>query len=291
MDSWALQGRRGISPAAVLAAVIVVTAGVTAVYLYPTLAGAKAGGNSSSTATTTNTTTFPVTTSAFPTSYSTTTFYSASNTTSYPFTTTTTSTSEGWQAGTVANMTLYYYKVLPLVKVAYNYSIYISQTGASPVLVSAIVGLYGPMIMRGNWTTGYSFSFPYRSVLNVTFQYTPPNTYQVINFVAQNYSVPGYFSFSYNTTQQKAISIALANSTVRSFNQAYPSYVEYAGPLYDNLTFTGKFEVFLFQVDGAHNLAAYVDMSAGAVVSTSSGFWGAQICYPNGFCYDSPWRD
>ncbi len=166
LDSWALQSRRGISAAAALAAVIIVTAGVTAAYLYPTLAGGKAVGDGSSTTTITSTTTFPTTTSSFPTSYSTTTFFSSSNTTLYPFTTAV-STAGGWQTGTVANMTLYYYKVLPLVKVAYNYSLYISQTGASPVLISAIVGLYGPMIMRGNWTTGYSFSFPYRSVLNV----------------------------------------------------------------------------------------------------------------------------
>lgn len=166
-----------------------------------------------------------------------------------------------------------------------------SQTGTDPVLVSALISAFGPLVLKGNWTTGYTFTYSYHSELNVTVQYASPSSYRIINFAARNFTISNlYWSISYDATQQKAISIAMANASVKSYLAQYPSY---AGGVFffpaGNKTFGGDYLVLLDQLSGAKTLGAFVNMSSGAVVSTYRSSRALRTCYSSGYCYTSPW--
>ena len=280
--------RQGISAAAVLAAVIILTAGVTAVYLYPSLAGAGngqtsatstifSGGVASTTSSRANTTTVTAlsnfTVSYFTTSYSTTTF-----------------TAGGWQEWAVLNATLGYYKTQWYIHNAWNYTFNVQQTGSSPVLVSDIIEVIGPLSVSGNWTTQYNLNYTRISELNVTVQYSPPsNYYPVIGFSSHN-STGINETIQFNSTQQKAISTAVANGTVKAFMGQSPTFVD-AAWLFPagNKTFGGDYVVEIFQVNGPKTLVAFVNTSTNQVVSTYNSTRAIRVCFSNGPCFSSPW--
>jgi len=271
------RNRKGISVAAAVAVVCVVAVAGGAVYLYPLISG----GNTTITST-------PTTTGQ-----------------------------TGWQAWAVANITLSYYKTQSYIHNAYNYSFFAHQTGcrfwnqactngSSPVLVSALVEVEGPLIIHGNWTTGYQLKFAYVSTLNVSVRYTPPGQYQILRFSVQNQTNlanQGYWTITYDSTEQGVISTAMANSSVKSYLSQFPSYVgggagglQAGGVQYcklagcaDNMTYSGNYEVQLYQDNGARILYVFVNPNTNLVVAIYHSTRAVEQSCNNHYCYTTPW--
>jgi len=204
--------------------------------------------------------------------------------------TTSNSTSGGWQEWAVLNATLGYYKTQWYIHNAWNYTFNVLQTGSNPVLLSDLIGVIGPLTVSGNWTTGYVLNYTRLSALNVTVQYSPPSTYYpVIGFSSHN-STGIVETIQFNSTQQKAISIAVENSTVKAFLGQSPTFVD-AAWLFPagNKTFGGDYVVWVFQVNGPKILVAFVNMNTNQVVSTYNSTRANRVCFSNGPCFSSPW--
>lgn len=273
--------RRAVSVTSAVAVVLVVTVGAGVVFLYPSLSGA--GGNR-----TTGTTTNPVNATDTITITSYTTYLPPTTST----TTITTSSQTGWQAWAVANATLGYYKTQNYIRNAWNYTFNILQSGTNPphneTFVSNIIGVLG-MIVSGNWTTGYTLTFS-PSELNVTVQYTPPSTYYPVIFFSSHNGTDFQQTIQFNSTQQNAISIALANSTVKSALTQYPYFVDdsFRFPS-GNSTFGGDYLVWFFQSNGPKILGVFVNMNLGTVASQYTDTRVTKTCYSNSICWSSPW--
>lgn len=272
--------RRGISAAAAAAVVCVVAVAGGVAYFYPSLTG-NGGGTNSTSATTGNPRANGTSTSQSSTVYS------------LPpvITTSTTSTSggQGWQAWAVANITLGYSKTQSYINRAWNYSFSIYQTSSPSyeVLLADVIHSY-QLTVTGNWTAGYVLT-SYPAVLNVSVQYKAPADYTVIFFNARNMSAAS-FPIRYNSTQQRAISAALANSTVKGDLSQFPYFVDAAFAFPSaNKTFGGDYLVSFDQSNGPKVLNAFVNMTSGAVVSTYAESRAVKTCYPNGACWSSPW--
>lgn len=268
--------KKGISTIAAIAVVCVVGIAGGVAYLYPSIIGEK-----------TNTLRSGTIQSQVSniTIYTTTTYMPPANATS------TSSTGQpGWQAWAVANATLGYYKTQAYVRNAWNYSFSISQTSSPSyeTFVSNEIFVLS-LVVSGNWTTGYMLTYSV-SALNVTVRYNPPSGYYpVVFFNAQNSSGP-HGSVLFNTTQQKAISIALSNGVVKQDLSHFPYFVDDAFVVPSaNSTFGGDSLVWFFQTNGPKIVGAYVNMSTGAVVSTYTASRVLRTCYSNGVCFSSPW--
>ncbi|MDG7008398.1 MAG: hypothetical protein JRN06_09195 [Nitrososphaerota archaeon] len=275
--------RRGISVAAVAAVVCVVAvAGGVAYLYYPSL---SPGGETTTAATTsryqgnptTCTKTLSRSTAPLPSKMS--------------------AGQGGWDPFAVANVTLNYYMDSAYIRMAWNYTYDIVQTGSNPVLVSNYIQTLGPLSVYGNWTTGYTLNFTRTMSFNVTVQFTQPSTYQVVGFRSTNSTIPAneFQRLQFNVTQQRATSITLADGSVRAcLNQPpYHSAFYYVDSAYvfpsGNKTFGGDYFVSIYQTDGPGVLNAFVNMQKGAVAATYSGSWGSTECYSNGGCFTSPW--
>ena len=260
---------------------MVVTAGATFVLLYPTLSGANGRGaaSGSSSATTTEYTPTNVS-SAFVTTFS--------GQTEVPSNSTTTET--GWQEWAVVNATLGYYKTQDYIHDAWNYTFNVQKTGSNPVLISNIIGVIGPLQVSGNWSTGYELNYTRISELNVTVQYSSPSGYYpVIGFSAHN-STGMLEQIQFDPTQQKAISVAAANSVVKSFTAQYPTFVEGASIFPSgNATFGGDYFISILQANGAKILNVFVNPDNWTVVSTYYDTRANTVCYSGGVCFTSPW--
>jgi hypothetical protein len=278
------RARKGVTIASALAAVVVVTTGVSVLLFYPTLSGSN--GPTLQTGLTT------MSTSAYVLPANSSTTVTSSTSAHSPPETSTTTGSVGWQPWAVANITLNYYKDMPYVRFAWNYTYSIQQTGSNPVLVSNVIQTLGPLTVYGNWTTGYTLNYTRVLEFNVTVQYTPPDSYQVIGFSSLNYTVP-FQTLQFNSTQQRAISVAATNSNVKSYLNQYFGpffFVDDAFPFPPaNQTYGGDYLVWFYQTDGAGILAAIVNTNTGAVVSTYTSSRVTETCYPNGICFSSPW--
>ena len=264
-----------MSAAAAIAVVCVMVVAGGVVILYPSLAGgtkATTGGGSTR-------------------SYSL-NFTSATEFSPPPAASTSTSATARWDPFEVANVTLNDPRDYGWIRSAWNYTYSITQTGSSPVLVSNYIQTLGPLVVEGNWTTGYTLNYTKVTDFNVTVQFTPPNRYQVIRFWTSNHTVP-FEQVMFNATQQKAISIAMTNSSVRSdaVGSTTPYFVDAAFPFPSgNKTFGGDYLVLLYQFfTGSKVVGVFVSLGQGAVVSTYQSSRAAKTCYPNGFCFNSPW--
>jgi hypothetical protein len=272
---WA-GARRAISPATVVAALIVVAIAASAVALYPTLGGANGQATSSSI------------TSVNGTRYSTTTYNlpptSSSGSGAPPPT-----NSSSWEYWAVANVTLGSPSVQAYIHDAYNYSFSISQTGTDPVLLSTTIFVIGEQIVSGNWTTGYNVTYTHISFLNETVMYSPPSYYRSINFAVRNQTDDhGFVNFT--SGEREAISSAMDNASLRSYYSANPSYVAGAYLLpAGNATFGGDYLIVLSQLNGTRILNAFVSPASWQVVSTYQSSRISSTCYSNGVCYYSPW--
>lgn len=275
--------RRAITVASVVAVVLVITVGAGVVFLYPSLSGAGGKRTNSTTAipvSATNTITITSYTTYLPTTTSTTTI------------TGTTLSRSGWQAWAVANATLGYFKTQSYIHNAWNYTFNISQTGTNrpynETFVSNIIGVLR-MTLSGNWTTGYILTYS-PSELNVTVQYTPPSTYYPVIFFSSHNGTIFQQTIRFNSTQQKAISIALANSTVKSSLSQFPYFVDdsFRFPS-GNSTYGGDYLVWFFQSNGPKILGVFVNMNLGTVASQYTSSRITKTCYLNNACWSSPW--
>ena len=294
-----LQSKRGVSNSTAVAILLVaVIAGSAAAYLYHIVSGSnKAGGSSSrSQGTTAGATAVRSTgsTSAPPPSTNTTAIFpTITTTTTYlpPATTHSSSGPGGWQDWAVANATLGYYRTQAFVHNAWNYTFNIYQSGNPSPNVFTVSDIIGALEMNatGNWTSGYTLTFTPHE-LNVTVEYNPPSAYYpVIFFNVQNGS-DFQQSIEFNSTQQRAISIALANATTRSDLSKFPYFADDAFQFpAGNKTYGGDYVVWFFQTNGPKIVGAFVNLSSGTVVATYASTRATQTCYSNGLCFSSPW--
>jgi len=279
------KSRRGLSAAAVGAVVIIAVGGAAVLFLYPSLAGSNGSAGASSTLAITSTTTlFPANGSSYSSTVST-------SYTVYPQSSTSSTTLGGWQEWAVANATLGYYRTQAFIGDAWNYTFDIYQSGNGSPNVYTVSDTIGALEMNvtGNWTSGYTLTFTSHEI-NVTVEYSPPSTYYpVIFFNVQNGS-DFQQSIRFNSTQQEAISLALANAGVKSALSQYPYFVDdaFAFPS-TNKTFGGDYLVWFFQSNGPRILGAFVNLSAGSVAATYNDTRTTRVCYSGGACYSSPW--
>ncbi len=272
--------RRAVSVLTVAAGLVVLGVAAGAVVFYPSITGGLPGyGASTSTSYTTDVTSY------------TTTSYSqgstSSNETSAP--PQTNSSTGGWQAWQVANVTLGSPQVQTYVHDAYSYNFSIFQTGTSPVLVSNLIHVTGALAISGNWSTGYNGTYLHNRVLNVTIQYTPPSSYQIIGFAVQNMSDRS-FAINFTSVERQAISSAVENGTVKTYLTHYPSYAESVFLLpTGNGTFGGDYLVLFYPVSGTNILGVFVNPTQWTVVSTYNDTRVSQVCYGAGACWTSPW--
>ena len=276
---------RGVSAATVAAVVLVATVAASAFVLYPSLTGSSGKGSTGSTLPNVN---YTSTITLFTT-------FSPYTTTSYVTTANSSTISPGWQEWAVANATLGYYKTQQYIHNAWNYTFSIHQTGVNPPYNETFIADYVSALglqVAGNWTTGYVLNY-YPSELNVSIQYTPPSTYYPVVFFNARNSTSFQESIQFNATQQRAISIALANSTVGSYvkNNMTGAFFVDGSFLFPagNKTFGGDYLVWLFQENGPSILGVFVNMSSGAVVSTYQDSRAYSVCYSNSLCWTSPW--
>lgn len=267
--------RTGISTVAAVAVVCVVGIAGGVVYLYPSIIGGKTNTITTGTAQSQVNNTTTHTTIYLPPAGNT-----SSSTTAQP----------GWQAWAVANATLGYYKTQMYVRNAWNYTFNIIQT-SSPSYEHFVANNINVLSLNvsGNWTTGYLLTFT-ASALNVTVRYNPPSGYYpVIFFNARNGS-NFQQSIQFNATQQRAISIALANSSVKQALSQFPYFADdaFVFPA-GNKTFGGDYLVWFFQTNGPKIVGAFVNMSSGTVISTYANSRVIRVCYSNGVCFSSPW--
>jgi hypothetical protein len=267
--------REGISTIVAIAVVCVAGIAGGVVYLYPSIIGGKTITVTSVTAQVGNST-----------SYSTTTYLPPANSTSMSST-----AQPAWQAWAVANATLGYYKTQAFVSKAWNYTFYIYQSGNGFPGIFTVANIVTLLDLNttGNWTSRYTLTYT-AHVLNITVEYHPPSTYYpVFFFNSQNHSNI-VESIRFNATQQQAISIALANSSVKQALSQFTYYVDDAFTFpAGNKTFGGDYLIWFFQTNGPKVIGAFVNMSSGAVVSTYATSRVTRTCYPNGVCFSSPW--
>jgi hypothetical protein len=276
---------RGVSAVAVVAVVLVATVAAGAFVLYPSLTGSSGRGTTGSTLPNMN---YTSTTTSFTT-------FSPYTTTSYFTITNSSPISPGWQEWAVANATLGYYKTQQYIHNAWNYTFSIHQTGVNPPYNETFIADYVSVLglkVAGNWTTGYVLNY-YPSELNVTVQYTPPSTYYPVSFFNARNSTSFQENIQFDATQQRAISIAMSNNTVRSYienNMTGVFFVDDAFPFpAGNKTFGGDYLVWDFQENGPRILGVFVNMSSGTVVSTYQDSRAYRVCYSNSLCWTSPW--
>jgi hypothetical protein len=269
--------RRALSPTVVAAGLIAVALVASAVVFYPLLSGGE-GVTTGISRTPTNGTGYATTATTLPPA------------TSYPSTAPpATNSTSSWQEWQVANVTLGSPGVQAYIQDAYNYSFFIAQTGASPVLVSNVINVIGIQVVSGNWSTQYTITYSHISILNVTVQYTPPGGYQIIHIGVQNYT-DVLSAINFTSADRQAIAWAATNSTIKSYLAANPSYVAgaYLFPS-GNKTFGGDYLVTFDQLNGTKMLGVFVNPANWQVVAAYPGSRIWSQCYGNGACYYSPW--
>ncbi len=274
--------RAAVSASTVAAVLLVATVGVSAVILYPSLAGPN--GNSTTSSYNVNYTSNLTTTTTFH-PYTTTSYSMQANATS----------KAGWQDWAVANATLGYYKTQQYIHNAWNYTYSIHQTGMNPqqneTFIANYVSVLGLQVL-GNWTTGYTLNY-HPTELNITVQYTPPSGYYPVVFFSARNSTSFQQGIQFNATQQGAIGTALSNSSVGTYitnNMSGSFFVDAAFEFPTaNKTFGGDYLVWVFQENGPKILGVFVNMASSTVVSTYQSSRAYRVCYADNLCWTSPW--
>jgi len=180
------------------------------------------------------------------------------------------------------------------VKTAYSYSILgLSQTSASPTIISVLLNVTGSQTVVGNWTAGYTVSYTKLNLLNVTVQFTEPSNYTVVRVWPTQF--PGSsFSIDYTPTQQKVIGVLLSNATItQSVGSSF--YVESVSvfPI-TNGTYGGDYFVYLYQLNGTRTIGAFVNQDMTAVIASYTDSRVSTFCYASdsdsSACFTSPWN-
>jgi hypothetical protein len=176
---------------------------------------------------------------------------------------------------------------------AYSYSILgLSQTSASPIMISVLLNVTGSQSVAGNWTAGYTVSYTKPNYLNVTVQFTTPSNYTVVQVWATQ-SPDRNLSIDFTPTQQNVIHVLLSNATItQALRPAF--YVESVSVVpIANGTYGGDYFVYLCQLNGTRTIGAFVNQGMTAVIASYADSRTATFCYAsvsNSFaCFTSPW--
>ena len=113
----------------------------------------------------------------------------------------------------------------------------------------------GAQTLVGNWTTGYTMTYTGQHIFNATVQYTEPSTYTVTGMLVTNLANQSS-QISFDATQERAIGVALANSTVKADVGGLAYYVYFAD---SQVNGTFGYWVQIGQVNGYRNLAVLVN--------------------------------
>ena len=139
--------------------------------------------------------------------------------------------------------------------------------GSSSIFVT--FGVTDSRVISGNWSSQYSLSYSQVFNVNVTVEFMPPSTYQVVDVGIQD--LPNFTqSISFTTQQMQIIQVALSNTTVRqdaAQSQYYVQSVTYFPPS-GNETFAGDYLVNLGRVNGSCIIQITVNPSTNSVVAT-----------------------
>lgn len=124
--------------------------------------------------------------------------------------------------------------------------------------------------ISGNWTSEYSLTYSQSFNINVTVEFKPPSTYQVINVGIKD--LPNFSqSISFTSQQMQIIQVALSNSTVKQItaqSEYYVQSVTYFPPSSGNETFAGDYLVYIGQVNTSCVIGIFVNPTIDAVVTT-----------------------
>ena len=112
-----------------------------------------------------------------------------------------------------------------------------------------------------------------RQVFNVTVQYTEPSTYNVTGVAVESLADQSY-PISYGATQQQAIGVALANSTVKADLGGMAYYVWFADPQVNDSV--SGYWVQIGQINGYRSLEILVNSDLTEVSEVT-----ASDSYPN----------
>lgn len=187
------------------------------------------------------------------------------------------------------NSTLGSSKVLPLVNGAYDFDlIYGTYNASSPSYQSYILSVTGTQHVSGDWQSGYNISYTGNKFLNVTVQYTKPDTYVVSHLAVYNV-LDRNSTKSFTPEQQQIIGAAMANSTVQGLMTGPPYYVTAVYP-YLGGPLNGTTAVQLLQVNGIRELNINVNTTNMQVVFANAvNNVDGECFYPSGYCLTDPW--
>ena len=201
---------------------------------------------------------------------------------------------ESWSPGLAVQAALTSPQAQNYVKTAYSYGILgLSQTSASPIMISILLNVTGSQIVTGNWTAGYTVSYAKLNLLNVTVQFTKTSNHTVVR--AWPTQLPDRnLSIDYTPTQQKVISLVLSNVTITQ-SVGPESYVESVSvfPI-TNGTFGGDYFAFLYQLNGTRIVGAFVNQGITTVLASYTDSRVSAFCYEldsnSSACFTSPWN-
>jgi hypothetical protein len=201
---------------------------------------------------------------------------------------------EQWIPGLAVEAALTSPQAQSYIKMAYSYSILgLSQTSASPIMISVLLNVTGSQSVIGNWAAGYTVSYTKLNYLNVIVQFTKPSNYTVVRVWATQ-SPDRIRSIDFTPTQQNVIRVLLSNATIaQALRPAF--YVESVSvfPI-ANGTYGGDYFVYLHQLNGTRTIGAFVNQGMTAVIASYTDSRTATFCYAsvsNSFaCFVSPWN-
>jgi hypothetical protein len=207
---------------------------------------------------------------------------------------TTSNGAESWDPGLAVEAALASPQAQNYIKTAYSYSILgLSQTSASPIMISILLNVTGSQSVSGNWTAGYTVSYTKLNYLNVAVQFTKPSNYTVVR-VRPTQSPDRNLSINFTPTQQKVIGVLLSNATVtQAVGAAF--YVQSVSvfPI-TNGTYGGDYFVYLYQLNGTRTIGAFVNQGMTAMIASYTDSRVDTFCYAsdsNSFaCFTSPWN-
>jgi hypothetical protein len=164
--------------------------------------------------------------------------------------------------------------VKPHITNAYYYLV-MRDGAASPgngTQLFADVYVVGAQTVTGNWTTGYTMTYTGRQIFNGTVQYTEPSTYNVTGIAVTSLANQSY-QITFDATQEQAIGVALANSTVKADIGGMAYFVTFADPQVNG---TLGHWVQIRQVNGYRSLGVLVNSDLTEVSEVV-----ASTSYPN----------
>lgn len=201
---------------------------------------------------------------------------------------------ESWDSGLAVKVALTSPQAQDYIKTAYSYSILgLSQTSASPIMISVLLNVTGSQTVVGNWTAGYTVSYTKLDLLNVTVQFTEPSNYTVIRAWPTQFP-DSNLSISFTPAQQKVIGVLLSNATMT--HSVGPSFYVWSVSVFPiaNGTYGGDYFAYLYQLNGTRTIGVFVNQGMTAVIGSYTDSRVSTFCYGSDSdspaCFTSPWN-